>query len=60
MNAMPATPPTPQPRLGLALAIPARRAPPFRTFGTGYGRSSGYAAAGGYTRERDLPRFRCA
>lgn len=60
MNAMTAALPTTQPRRGLALAIPARRAPQLRELGTGYGRSSGYAAPGGYTRERELPRFRCA
>ena len=30
-----------------------------RTFGTGYGRSSGYAAAPGYARSPAMPMFRC-
>jgi hypothetical protein len=33
---------------------------PERDFGTGYGRSSGYAAARSYTTSWAPPRFRCA
>ena len=58
MNAMTAALPTTQPRRGLALAIPARRAPQLREFGTGYGRSSGYAATRSYTSDAGLARFR--
>ena len=31
-----------------------------RDFGTGYGRSSGYASAKRYTNDSGLTRFRCA
>jgi hypothetical protein len=37
-----------------------RAAAPEREFGTGYGRSSGYASARRYTTDWVPPRFRCA
>ncbi len=42
------------------LVLPARRERRERDFGTGYGNSSGYAAARSYVAARGLPRFRCA
>lgn len=41
------------------VVLPARREAR-RDFGTGYGRSSGYAATPSYVRDTGLSRFRCA
>lgn len=42
------------------IALPASRERASRTFGTGYGRSSGYAATPRYVSDTGLSRFRCA
>lgn len=59
MNAPTATRPTTPTRLAQAPAVPAR-APAVRTFGTGYGRSSGYAAQRSYASAPGLAAFRFA
>jgi hypothetical protein len=43
-----------------ATAPRAPREPQVREFGTGYGRSSGYASARRYVPEAGYARFRCA
>ncbi len=58
MNASTAARLTTPSRPAPVLAVPARREPQSRDFGTGYGRSSGYAAARSYSGESGLPRFR--
>lgn len=47
-----------QPTLAPAVAAPARREPPQRDFGTGYGRSSGYAQARCYSHAQAMTPFR--
>ncbi len=42
------------------LVMPAHREASHRSFGAGYGRSSGYAAAPRYVSDTGLSRFRCA
>lgn len=42
------------------LVLSARRERRERDFGTGYGRSSGYAASRRYVSDNGMSRFRCA
>ncbi len=58
MNASIAARPTMPSSSAPGHAAPARRAPQARDFGTGYGRSSGYAATRSYTSDAGLARFR--
>lgn len=53
------TPPRPASNHNVAPFMP-RAAASEREFGTGYGRSSGYATARRYTTNWAPPRFRCA